>query len=150
MIRFCLLYSTINFSKNQVRLSHLRVKLQNFKSLPTIRFFLLIFYTFPHRKAPLFGCVSKHLNAFCYRLKAQFYNLVLIIHYNNSAYSVLKRFAATFSGNSITLFLFNFDLSVSTRPLCVFVLPMEHKPPLIQQNIQTHIDYLTVLNFVLF
>ena len=93
------------------------MKLQKIKSLLTIRFFLLIFDTFPHRKAPLFGGVSKHLNSFCYRLKAQFYELVLIIHYNNSAYSILKRFAATFSGNSITLFLFNFDLSVSARSL---------------------------------
>jgi hypothetical protein len=76
----------------------------------------------------LFDGTSKHLKVFCCRLKAQFYKLVLIIHYNNSAYSVLKRFAATFLGNSITLFLFNFDLSVSAHPLFVFVLPMEHKP----------------------
>ena len=76
----------------------------------------------------LFGGDSKSPKAFCYRLKAQFYKLVLTIHYNNSAYSVLTRFAATFSGNFITLFLFNFDLSVSAHPLFVFVLPMEHKP----------------------
>ena len=37
------------------------------------------------------------LNAFLPRQKLQSYKLVLIIHYNNSAYSVLKRFAATFS-----------------------------------------------------
>ena len=93
-----------------------------------------LFTHFRHLSAPcientlLFGGDSKHLKVFCCRLKAQFYKLVLIIHYNNSAYSVLKRFAATFSGNSITLFLFNFDLSVSAHPLFVFVLPMEHKP----------------------
>ena len=76
----------------------------------------------------VWGRTSKSLKAFCYRLKAQFYNLVLIIPYNNSAYTVLKHFAATFSSNSITLFLFNFDLPVSAHPLFVFVLPMEHKP----------------------
>lgn len=119
---FCLLYISIFLAKNQACI-HLCVKLQEFKNLPTIRFILLIFYTFPHRKAPLFGGASKHLNSFCYRLKAQFYELVLIIHYNNYAYSVLKRFAATFSGNSITLFLFNFDLSVSARPLFCFCSP---------------------------
>lgn len=43
-----------------------------------------------YRKRPLFGGrTSKSLKAFCYRLKAQFYNLVLIIPYNNSAYRTI-------------------------------------------------------------
>jgi len=90
--------------------------------------FLCLFAPYIENAPVVWGRTSKSLKAFCYRLKAQFYNLVLIIPYNNSAYSVLKRFAATFSGNSITLFLLNFDLSVSAHPLFVFVLPMEHKP----------------------
>lgn len=58
-----------------------------------------------------------------------------------------------FSCSSITHFLFNFDLTVSARPLfdLIFLFALWNiNLSLIQQNIQTHIDYLTALNFVLF
>ena len=60
-------------------------------------------------KEPAFGLFTLLTRCFCFYFlvfpKIKHPKLVLIIHYNNSAYSVLKRFAATFLGNSITLFL---------------------------------------------
>lgn len=59
-------------------------------------------------KEPAFGLFTLRTRCFCFYFLVfpmiKHPKLVLIIHYNNSAYSVLKRFAATFLGNSITLF----------------------------------------------
>ena len=59
-------------------------------------------------KEPAFGLFTLRTRCFCFYFlvfpKIKHTKLVLIIHYNNSAYSFLKRFAANFLGNSITLF----------------------------------------------
>ena len=51
--------------------------------------FLCLFAPYIENAPVVWGRTSKSLKAFCYRLKAQFYNLVIIITYNNSAYRTI-------------------------------------------------------------
>ena len=79
---FCFLYSTINFSKNQVCLPHFRVKLQKFNSLPTIRFFFLIFNTFSHLYIKRPRCLGAHFKI-SGNLLLSFESAILKFSFNN-------------------------------------------------------------------